>query len=155
MKLVLDTNILIAALIKNSFTRKCFFSPEIEFYLPEYALEEVTKHRAKIARHSRLSDKEIDLLLTLLLESVTVVPAEKILPHLKAAEALIGDVDKNDVPFVALALAVENDGIGRMTMPLKIYQGSPFGKPRISKPTWTSDHEVAAAFLPISVTRNP
>ena len=111
MKLVLDTNILIAALIKNSFTRKCFFSPEIEFYLPEYALEEVTKHRAKIARHSRLSDKEIDLLLTLLLESVTVVPAEKILPHLKAAEALIGDVDKNDVPFVALALAVENDGI--------------------------------------------
>jgi predicted nucleic acid-binding protein len=111
MRLVLDTNILIAALIKNSFTRKIFFSTDIEFFLPEYALEEVTRHRAKIARHSHLSYREIDLLLSLLLESVTVVPAQRILPHVKAAEALIGDVDKDDVPFVALALAMENDGI--------------------------------------------
>ena len=111
MRLVLDTNILIAALIKNSLTRKIFFLSDFEFHLPEYALEEVTRHRAKIARHSHLSYREIDLLLSLLLESVTVVPAQKILPHLKAAEALIGDVDKNDVPFVALALAIENDGI--------------------------------------------
>ena len=111
MRLVLDTNILIAALIKNSLTRKIFFSSDIEFLLPEYPLEEVTRHRAKIARHSHLSYREIDLLLSLLLESVTVVPAQRILPHVKAAEALIGDVDKDDVPFVALALAMENDGV--------------------------------------------
>ena len=108
---MLDTNILIAALIKNSFTRKIFFSSDIEFFLPEYALEEVTRHRAKISRHSHLSYREIDLLLSLLLESVIVVPAQKILPHVKAAEALIGNVDMDDVPFVALALATENDGI--------------------------------------------
>jgi len=111
MRLVLDTNILIAALIKNSLTRKIFFSSDIEFLLPEYALEEVTRHRAKIARHSHLTYSEIDLLLTLLLESVTVIPAQKILPHVKAAEALIGAVDKDDVPFVALALAMENDRV--------------------------------------------
>jgi predicted nucleic acid-binding protein len=111
MRLVLDTNILIAALIKDSLTRKFFFLPEFELLLPEYALEEVNRHRAKIARHSHLTYREIDLLLSLLLESVTVVPAKKLLPHLKSAEALIGDIDKDDVPFVALALAVENDGI--------------------------------------------
>ena len=54
MRLVLDTNILIAALIKNSLTRQFFFLPDLEFLLPEYAL---------------------------------------------------------DVPFVALALAMDNDGI--------------------------------------------
>jgi predicted nucleic acid-binding protein len=111
MRLVLDTNILIAALIKDSLTRTFFFFPDLELLLPEYALEEVNRHRAKIARHSRLTYREIDLLLSLLLESVTVVPAKRILPHLMAADALIGDIDKDDVPFVALALAVENDGI--------------------------------------------
>jgi len=39
------------------------------------------------------------------------VTAEKIEPHMKTAEALIGNIDPGDVPFVAVALAVENDGI--------------------------------------------
>jgi predicted nucleic acid-binding protein len=54
---------------------------------------------------------EIDLLLTLLLTSVVVVPFERIAPHLPTADALIGAIDPDDVPFVALALAEEHDGI--------------------------------------------
>ena len=111
MRLVLDTNILIAALIKNSLSRELLLSPDFEFLLPEYALEEVRRHRAKIARHSGLKYGEIDLLLSLFLESITVVAHERIVPSLKAAEALIGALDPDDVPFVALALATENDGI--------------------------------------------
>lgn len=111
MRLVLDTNILIAALIKDSLTRQILFLPGFEFLLPEYALEEVRRHRAKIARHSRLKYEEIDLLLSLLLESVTVVPLERITPHVKEAEALISAIDPDDIPFVALALAEENDGV--------------------------------------------
>lgn len=111
MRLVLDTNILIAALIKDSLSREILFLPGFDFLLPEYALEEVNRHRTKIARHSGLRLEEIDLLLSLLLESVTVVPMGRIVPHLKAAEALIGAIDPGDVPFVALALAMENDGI--------------------------------------------
>lgn len=37
MRLVLDTNILIAALIKDSLTRALLLSPDLEFLLPEYA----------------------------------------------------------------------------------------------------------------------
>ena len=111
MRLVLDTNILIAALIKDSLTREIFFAPGFEFLLPEYALGEVRRHHQKIARYASLTAHEVDLLLSLLLESVTVVPMERILPHLQEAEVMIGSVDQDDVPFVALALAVENDGI--------------------------------------------
>ncbi len=111
MRLVLDTNILIAALIKDSLTRAILFLPEFEFLLPEHGLEEVRRHRLKILRHARLKSEELDLLLSLLLESVTVVPKDRIAPHVKAAEALIGAIDPNDVPFAALALAEENDGI--------------------------------------------
>ena len=49
MRLVLDTNILIAALIKDSLTRQIIFLPDFEFLLPEYALEELNHHRGKIA----------------------------------------------------------------------------------------------------------
>lgn len=111
MRLILDTNILIAALIKDSLTREILFWPGFEFLLPEYALEEVNRHKAKIVRHARLKSKDIDLLLGLLLESITVIPVERIAPYLQAAEALIGAVDPDDVPFVALALAEANDGI--------------------------------------------
>jgi predicted nucleic acid-binding protein len=79
--------------------------------LPEYALEEVRRHRQKIARYARLTPREVDLLLNLLVESVTVVPRERILPSFQEAEAMMGSVDPDDVPFVALALAVENNGI--------------------------------------------
>ncbi len=111
MRLVLDTNVLIAALIKDSVTREILLFPGFEFLLPEYALEEIAKHRAKIARRARLKQDEIDLLLTVLLDSISVVHYERIAAKVGAAEELIGMADPDDVPFVALALAEENDGI--------------------------------------------
>lgn len=111
MRLVLDTNILVAALIKDSITRRILLLPDLEFLLPAFALDELARHRAKIARAARLKVDEIDLLLTLLLTSVVVVPFERIAPYLPTADALMGAIDPDDVPFVALALAEEHDGI--------------------------------------------
>jgi predicted nucleic acid-binding protein len=111
MRLVLDTNILIAALIKDSLTRAILLSPDVECLLPEHALEELHRHRAKIVRHSGLKPAEVDLLMSLLMEHMTIVPAARLALHLSEAETLIGDRDPDDVPFVALALAEENDGI--------------------------------------------
>jgi predicted nucleic acid-binding protein len=111
MRLVLDTNILMAALIKDSLTRKILLSPQFEFLLPEFALEEIDRHRGKIARHSQLRPEEIQVLIGVLVEAVTVVPMDRVVPHLAVAEELIGARDPTDVPFVALALAEQNEGI--------------------------------------------
>ncbi|MBI5853798.1 MAG: hypothetical protein HZB35_00890 [Nitrospirae bacterium] len=62
-------------------------------------------------RHSGLKPAEIDLLMSLLVEHVTVVPTARLAPYLTKAESLIGARDPGDVPFVALALAEGNDGI--------------------------------------------
>jgi hypothetical protein len=48
MRLVLDTNILIAALIKDSITRRILLLPGLEFLLPAFALDEIATHRNKI-----------------------------------------------------------------------------------------------------------
>ena len=111
MRLVLDTNILIAALIKDSITRRILLLPDLAFLLPAFALDELAKHRGKIVRATRLKGDELDLLLTLLLTSVTVVPFERIAPYLPEADTLSGAIDPDDVPFVALALAEEHNGI--------------------------------------------
>jgi predicted nucleic acid-binding protein len=83
----------------------------MKFYLPEYALEETEIHKPKTSRLSGLSFDEIDILLNSLLENISIVPAQTIRPYLKKAERIVGGIDPGDIPFVALALAVENDGI--------------------------------------------
>lgn len=83
----------------------------MRFYLPEFALEEIENNKSKISRLSGLSSDEIDIVLDLLLDNISIVPVQMIKPYLEDANKLIGSIDPNDNPFVALALAVENDGI--------------------------------------------
>ena len=111
MRLIVDTNILISSLIKDSITREILLLPFMDFYLPEFALEEVEAHKTKISKLSGLSRDEIDFFLDLLLENISIVPARTIRPYLKEAEKIIGDIDPGDIPFIALALAVDNDVI--------------------------------------------
>lgn len=44
MRLVIDTGILISALLKDSVTREILLFSLIEFLIPEYAFEEFEKH---------------------------------------------------------------------------------------------------------------
>jgi predicted nucleic acid-binding protein len=111
MILILNTSILISSLIKDSVTRQILLLPSMKFYLPEYAFEEIEAHKMKISRLSRLSTDEIDILLNLLLENISIIPGQTIQPCLSEAEVMIGRIDPNDIPFLALALATENDGI--------------------------------------------
>lgn len=111
MKLVLDSNVLISALMKDSVSREILLLPFLEFLLPEYALEEIKKHKDLISQRSALRDDEIDVILGLLLNSITVVPSSKIRKFLSQAKKAIGHIDERDIPFVALAYSMPNDGI--------------------------------------------
>jgi len=111
MKLVIDTNVIISALLKNSVTREILLFPSMEFLLPEYALEEVEAHKDTISKRSGLSKEEIDIVLSVLLDNITIISAAEIKDNLTKAHRIIGSIDPFDVPFVALALSIENDGI--------------------------------------------
>ncbi len=111
MQFVVDTNILLFALIRDSKTRLILFHPSLEFFLPEYALDEIRKHRQTIAVKSGLSDNDIDLLLDLFLERTIVVPKSSFADFIPRAVKIMKNIDINDVPFIALALSFQNDGI--------------------------------------------
>jgi predicted nucleic acid-binding protein len=52
MRLVIDTCILISALLKDSVTREILLFSSLEFLLPEHALEELENHKDTGKRES-------------------------------------------------------------------------------------------------------
>lgn len=109
MKLVIDTNRIIASLIKNSLSRRILAKPTIQFITPDYTLQEIFSHELTIRRKAKLTHDEFTLLLTLLFEHITIIPKEEYKGYLTIAQTLIEDAD--DVPFIALSLASKADGI--------------------------------------------
>jgi predicted nucleic acid-binding protein len=111
MKVVLDANVFIAAFLKNSTVREILSSDKYEFYMPEYALEEIERHKDEILKKADISEEESVILENLLLQNIEIVPFEKIKEHIKKAEKIMGEIDLEDSPFIACALALRADGI--------------------------------------------
>ncbi|MHA1489373.1 MAG: PIN domain-containing protein [Promethearchaeota archaeon] len=44
MKLIIDANIIISGLIKDSTNRKIILSPKFEYFSPEFLLKELNKY---------------------------------------------------------------------------------------------------------------
>ncbi len=111
MKLIIDTNILISSLLKDSTTREILLNESLNFYLPEIVLSEVNKYLPYIIQKSELSEEEIKKLLNTLLENLILVPIDEYEKKMDEGMKIIGNIDEKDIQFIALALSIENDGI--------------------------------------------
>jgi predicted nucleic acid-binding protein len=111
LRLVLDTNVVLKALIKDSVVRGMLLRSPHEFVIPQYAIEETKKHLDVVASKSGLSEKEINSILDALLVRVKVIPAAKVASKMKEAEAVMSSIDAGDVPFVAACMSAGCDGI--------------------------------------------
>ena len=111
MKVVIDTNVLMAALISDSVVRRLLASRKIMFYLPEFALEEVEKYKNELKGKAGYSEDDFQQLKTLLLENIAIAPKDMVKKHMKEAINVMVNIDKKDSPFIACAIAVGADGI--------------------------------------------
>lgn len=59
-------------------------------------------------KKSKMGEKDFNLLLDLLLKKVLIIPARTLKHHKKQAMEIIKEIDKNDVIFIACALAYPN-----------------------------------------------
>lgn len=105
MNIVIDTNVLFSALIKDSYTRKIIL--EYEFYLlfPEYIFVEFKRYKKEVIKKSGLSLEEFDTLFNLLLKNVIIVPNSRINLFKKEAVEIAKGIDLDDAVFFATALA--------------------------------------------------
>ena len=111
MKLVVDANIVISALIRDSATRKILLDPRISSYVPEHFLGEIEEHREYIVKKSGLNEKEIEIILNGVISGLTIFPIEDFKDFMSKAISAMKNIDEEDAPFIALALSFDNDGI--------------------------------------------
>ena len=62
-------------------------------------------HIEELLRKSELSKQEFNTLLAIILKKVAIVPNESLLPFRSRALEVIKDIDKDDILFIACALA--------------------------------------------------
>jgi predicted nucleic acid-binding protein len=62
-----------------------------------------------ICKKAKISAIEFNIIFNLLFEKITIMPKEEYKEFFEVAKTLIDDI--NDVPFIALCLALKADGI--------------------------------------------
>ncbi|MBI2110116.1 DNA-binding protein, partial [Candidatus Woesearchaeota archaeon] len=111
MIFIVDTNIVFSGLLKEGDTRDLLIDSPFTLYAPETMIKEIRKHEELILEKSGLTKDEFEILFDLLVENIVIVEKEQYNKHITEADRIIGNIDKGDVPFIALALSIQNKGI--------------------------------------------
>jgi predicted nucleic acid-binding protein len=111
MKLIIDSNILISALIKDSVTREIIIKSEWDFYYPELAFHEIRKYQKMILEKSGMYEAEYSAVISRLLKHITIVPEEQFSNYISKANDILRKIDPNYVIFLALAMSVKDSKI--------------------------------------------
>jgi predicted nucleic acid-binding protein len=110
MRIVVDANMLIAALIKNGKAREILLSGKFEFVSPGFVKDEMYKYYDYIRNRAQTTKKELDLLIEIIFKEIVVVPSTRYNGELNRAKALMKE-DTDDVPYVACYFALKCDAI--------------------------------------------
>ena len=108
MKLIVDANVVMAALARPSITREVLLYPYVDYYSPSYLLEEIKDHENEIETKAGKGYKDA---LGIIMKKLIIVRYDSYKEKMGEANKIIGHIDKDDVQYIALALALDADGI--------------------------------------------
>src|SRR3989338_6637186 len=111
MKIILDVNVILSALIRDSTTRKIILNFEFDFYFPEPSLHKIRKYKDYILKKSGLTEEEYNKIMATLFKYIKLVPTEEIEKNWDKAKKIIEHIDKEDVIFIATALSISDSVI--------------------------------------------
>jgi predicted nucleic acid-binding protein len=115
MEIVIDTNIIIAALLKEGLTRKIIFLSPLDMCTVPHAKSEIEEQREELLNKSKLDIESFKSLTDVIFMKINVVPLDVFEPCKEKAIEIMRDIDIDDSPFLALAMALNcsiwsNDG---------------------------------------------
>ncbi|MBS3104968.1 PIN domain-containing protein [Candidatus Woesearchaeota archaeon] len=111
MKIILDVNAILSALIRDSTTRKIILNSQFDFYFPEPSLHKIRKYKDYILEKSGLTEDEYDKLMATLFKYIKLVPTEEIEKNWDEAKKIMEHIDPEDVVFIATALSIADSVI--------------------------------------------
>jgi len=104
MELVVDTNVVVSALLKAGVSRALLFRPDWKLASPEKLAEEIEKHRQELIEKARMDEGEFETAVRMVLSNIKILQFESYSAHLKKAYEI--SPDKDDAIFLAAALAL-------------------------------------------------
>jgi len=104
--IVIDANIVIAALIKKSKTSKLIFNKKLILITPDFLFLELLKHKNLIMKKTKRDEESLKEIILDLNELIITVPEEEIISFYKKAQRICPDPD--DIHYFALALKLNN-----------------------------------------------
>ena len=107
MKLVIDANVVISALIADSKTRELVVTLEPDLLTPAFVHDEVQNYEDLIVEKSGMEPERVTQFIDLLFQYIDVVPASEFYPAIESADEAIGDTDPDDVLYLACAIACD------------------------------------------------
>lgn len=107
MQLVVDANVLISALVADSRTRELLVTLEPDLLSPSVVRDEIREHEDLIVEKSGMDPERVVQFVDLLFQYVDVVPVADFHSRIEEAEAALGDVDPDDVLYLACALGAD------------------------------------------------
>ena len=111
MRLVIDANIVIAGLMRDSTVRRLLLLGGHSLHAPAYLLDEVESHWEDLQRRSGLSSEAFREVLGILRRHFHEHEHSEYEAWFEEARAMLADDDPDDVPYFALALALGADGV--------------------------------------------
>ncbi len=108
MIVVIDVNVLLSALIRDSTTREFIVTAGQDFCFPEPSLHKIRKYKELILEKSGLSELEFLVILHTLFRFVRLVPLEEVLRNWDEAKEIMEQIDPEDATFLATALGQTN-----------------------------------------------
>ncbi|CDK40283.1 Gll2982 protein [Halorubrum sp. DM2] len=105
MKLVVDANVVISALIADSKTRELIVTLEPDLLTPAFVRDEIGNYRGLIVEKSGMEPDRVAQFVDLLFRYIDIVPADDFYPAIDRADDAIGDTDPDDVLYLACAIA--------------------------------------------------
>ena len=107
MKLVIDANVVIFALIADSKTRELIVTLEPDLLTPAFVHDEIGNYQDLIVEKSGMEPDRVAQFIELLFQYIDVVPATDFYPAIETADTAIGDTDPDDVLYLACAIACD------------------------------------------------
>ncbi|MBI3032392.1 hypothetical protein HYY69_02865 [Candidatus Woesearchaeota archaeon] len=112
MKIIVDTNIIISALIRESITRQIIThntSQSIEFLTINFSNEEIQKYKQYILDKAKINEDEFELILGLIKQRLTIIQDSILRLKIKEARKIMDHIDPKDTIFIAGALAIDGE----------------------------------------------
>jgi len=100
--LIVDANILFAALIRNNKTSDLLFREELHLFTPEYIFSEVSKYNSLILKRTNRTKQDLKKFWNILEKQIQAFPLSEMKARIKEATKI--SPDPKDIQYFALAL---------------------------------------------------